>query len=177
MSFVIKATVAGVLGNDINTDIIFPARYLTLFAPEEVRAHLFEDVDPGLAPRIMEAASSGAGAAVAGGANFGCGSAREQGLTALKHAGAGMVVCKSFSRAFYRNGINNAVPLFIADCPEPMDGMVSPGDALEADFESGELRNLTSGARFACSPTPPFIIEVLRAGGIFTYYRQIKERS
>jgi 3-isopropylmalate/(R)-2-methylmalate dehydratase small subunit len=176
MSFVIKAQVTGVLGDDVNTDVIFPARYLTLFAPEEVRAHLFEDIDPTLAPRIMEAASNG-GAAVAGGANFGCGSAREQGLTALKYAGAGMVVCKSFSRAFYRNGINNAVPLFIADCPESMEDIAAPGDVLEADFESGVLLNVTRNKRFACSPTPPFIVDVLRAGGIFNYYQQVKERS
>ncbi|MDL2272597.1 hypothetical protein LJC23_06155, partial [Desulfovibrio sp. OttesenSCG-928-I05] len=137
MAFIIKTQVAGILGDDINTDVIFPARYLTLFAPEEVRTHLFEDIDPALAARIVATAATESGAAVIGGSNFGCGSAREQGLTALKYAGTGMVVCKSFSRAFYRNGINNAVPLFIADCPEPMEVIAAPGETLEADFESG----------------------------------------
>ncbi|MDR1518765.1 MAG: hypothetical protein LBU23_01290, partial [Planctomycetota bacterium] len=131
---------------------------------EEVRQHLFEDIDPGFAAK----AANGGG--VAGGENFGCGSAREQGLTALKYAGIGLVVCKSFSRAFYRNGINNAVALFIADCPEPMGEIAQAGDELEADFTGGTLRNLSRNREFACSPAPAFIAEVLRAGGIYEYY-------
>ena len=82
------------------------------------------------------------------------------------------MICKSFSRAFYRNGINNAVPLFIADCAEPLEELGSPGDLLEADFETGTLRNQSTGRSFTCSPTPRFIIDVLRAGGIFPYYNQ-----
>lgn len=166
MAFVIKTKIVGVLGDDINTDVIYPARYLTLFAPEEVRKHLFEDIDPELAKR----AANGGG--VLAGSNFGCGSAREQGLTALKYAGVDMVVAKSFSRAFYRNGINNAVPLFIADCPEALADIGGQDDELEADFETGYLQNLTTGRAFQCSPTPAFIIEVLRAGGIFSYYKK-----
>ena len=83
-----------------------------------------------------------------------------------------MLVCKSFSRAFYRNGINNAVPLFIADCPEPTQEICKPGDELEADFETGILINHTTGRSFTCTPTPPFIIDVLKAGGIFHYYTE-----
>lgn len=165
MAYIKTARVSAILGDHINTDNIYPARYLTLFAPEEVRSHLFEDIDPRLAPKL-------AGGAVLGGEDFGCGSAREQGLTALKYAGVELVICKSFSRAFYRNGINNAVPLFIADCPEPLEELGGPGDLLEADFESGALLNRTTGRNFACSPTPRFIIDVLRAGGIFPYYNQ-----
>lgn len=164
MPFIIKTKIVGVLGDDINTDVIYPARYLTLFAPEEVRTHLFEDIDPGLARRAAQ------GGGVLAGSNFGCGSAREQGLTALKYAGVDMVVAKSFSRAFYRNGVNNAVPLFIADCPEPLADIGGEGDWLEADFETGLLRNPGAGREFHCSPTPPFILDVLRAGGIFPYY-------
>lgn len=160
-----RARVAGVMGDNVNTDIIYPARYLVLFDPDEVKKHLFEDVDPGMAERL-------GGGTVAGGENFGCGSAREQGLTALKYAGVQMLVCKSFSRAFYRNAVNNAVPLFTADCPEPMDEICGEGDELEADFETGRLTNLTTGRSFCCSPTPPFIIDVLEAGGIFRYYEQ-----
>lgn len=168
MSYVKRARVAGILGDNVNTDVIYPARYLVLFDPQEVGRHLFEDVDPGLAPRIQ-------GGAVLGGENFGCGSAREQGLTALKYAGCSLVVCKSFSRAFYRNGINNAVPLFPADCPEPMEDIAGEGDELEADFETGLLTNLTTGKTFSCTPTPPFLVEVLQAGGIFPYYNQHKK--
>lgn len=165
MSLIIKAKIVAALSNNINTDVIYPARYLTLFSPEEVRAHLFEDIDPGFAAKAAN------GGAVVGGENFGCGSAREQGLTALKYAGVDMVVCKSFSRAFYRNGINNAVPLFIADCPESMDEIVGVGDELEANFTTGSLCNLTRDKKFRCSPTPAFIIDILRAGGIFEYYQ------
>lgn len=165
MAYIKTARVAAVLGDHINTDNIYPARYLTLFAPEEVRRHLFEDIDPQLAPKLE-------GGAVLGGEDFGCGSAREQGLTALKYASVELVICKSFSRAFYRNGVNNAVPLFIADCPEPLEELGGPGDLLEADFETGVLHNRTTGRCFTCSPTPRFIIDVLRAGGIFPYYNQ-----
>lgn len=165
MSYVKRAKVAGVLGDNVNTDVIYPARYLVLFAPDEVKRHLFEDIDPTLAAKMP-------GSAVLGGENFGCGSAREQGLTALKYAGAELVVCKSFSRAFYRNGINNAVPLFIADCPEPLEELGREGDELEADFETGVLTNRTTGRTFACTPTPSFIVDVLKAGGIFPYYNQ-----
>lgn len=168
MAFLVASRVAGVLGDDVNTDVIYPARYLTLFAPDEVRKHLFEDIDPGLAARLAD------GGVVLGGSNFGCGSAREQGLTALKYAGVRMLVCKSYSRAFYRNGINNAVPLFIADCSESLAEIASPGEELEADFESGLLKNLTTGRSFACSPTPGFILDVLRAGGIFHYWQKEK---
>lgn len=163
MAYIKRAAVAGVLGDHVNTDVIFPARYLVLFAPEEVKRHLFEDVDGALAARIP-------GHAVLGGEDFGCGSAREQGLTALKYAGVELVVCKSFSRAFYRNGINNAVPLFCADCPESTQEIADPGDDLEADFETGRLTNLTTGRTFQCSPTPAFVIDVLQAGGIYPYY-------
>ncbi len=171
MAFLVTSRVAGALGDNIDTDVIYPARYLTLFAPDEVRKHLFEDIDPGLAGRLA------GGGTVIGGANFGCGSAREQGLTALKYAGVSMLVCKSYSRAFYRNGINNAVPLFIADCPEPLAEIASLGDDLEADFETGALRNVTTGKTFACSPTPAFILDVLRAGGIFNYWNQNKDKE
>lgn len=168
MAYIKRTKIAGELGENVNTDVIYPARYLVLFEPEEVKRHLFEDVDPELAARL-------AGNGVLGGENFGCGSAREQGLTALKYAGVELVVCKSFSRAFYRNGINNAVPLFIADCPEPMAEIATLGDELEANFETGVLTNSTTGRSFRCSPTPAFIVNVLNAGGIYPYYNQHKK--
>ncbi len=164
MDYIRRATIGCRLGDHINTDIIYPARYLVLFEPEEVRRHLFEDIAPELAARL-------AGKAVLGGEDFGCGSAREQGLTALKYADVELLVCKSYSRAFYRNGINNAVPLFIADCPESLEEIGSEGDLLEANFTSGELKNLTTGASFRCTPTSRFLIDVLEAGGIWAYYQ------
>ena len=164
MDFIKRARVTGVLGDHIDTDVIYPARYLVLFAPDEVKLHLFEDIDPGLAARLQ-------GGAILGGEDFGCGSAREQGLTALKYAGAELLVCKSFSRAFYRNGINNAVPLFQADCPEPLSQLGGPGDELEANFTTGLLTNRTTGRQFRCSPTPEFLIQVMQAGGIFPYWQ------
>lgn len=162
--YVKRTIVGGKLGDHINTDIIYPARYLVLFAPDEVKKHLFEDISPEFARQVS-------GRAVLGGIDFGCGSAREQGLTALKYAGVEMLVCKSYSRAFYRNGFNNAVPLFIADCPETMDQIAREGDEIEANFTTGLLTNITTGQAFQCSPTPAFLLEVLLAGGIWNYYR------
>jgi 3-isopropylmalate/(R)-2-methylmalate dehydratase small subunit len=167
MAFVRRAKIFVRLEDNMNTDIIYPARYLVLFSEEEVKKHLFEDIDPSLAAKAP-------GGGVLGGENFGCGSAREQGLTALKYAGVSLVICKSFSRAFYRNGINNAVPLFIADCSEPIEKIGNAGDEIEADFETGLLTNITTGCQYQCSPTPAFIIEVLRAGGIYPYYLEHK---
>lgn len=167
MSLVKRAKVGAILPNNVNTDLIFPARYLMLFAPNEVRKHLFEDVDPTLAVKLD-------GAAILGGENFGCGSAREQGLTALKYGGVEMLICKSYSRAFFRNGYNNAVPLFIADCPETIVEIASTGDELEANFETGLLSNLTTGKAFQCSPTPSFLIDLLKEDGIWNYCRHHK---
>lgn len=164
MDYIRSARIGGVLGDQVDTDCIYPARYLVLFEPEEVRRHLFEDIDPALAARLR-------GGAVLGGENFGCGSAREQGLTALKYAGTEMLVCKSYSRAFYRNGFNNGVPLFTADCLAPLQEIGATGDMLEANFTTGELHNLTTGRHFACTPTDPFLIELLRAGGLRAYYQ------
>jgi len=160
VDYIKRAKVGVMLGEHVNTDAIFPARYLVLFSPEEVKKHLFEDIDPTLSGRVR-------GMAVTGDADFGCGSAREQGLTALKYGEVEMLVCKSFSRAFYRNGFNNAFPLFTADCPEPMAEIVSEGDELEANFTTGELRNLTTNRAFRCSPTPEFLIALLREDGIW----------
>lgn len=164
MSFTRKAIIGAVLPDNINTDLIFPARYLTLFSPDEVAKHLFEDIDPALAPKLSNKA-------VMGGENFGCGSAREQGLTALKYGKVALIIAKSFSRAFYRNGFNNGFPLFIADCKEPLSEIASDGDEIEADFETGLLRNITKKKAFQCSPTPGFLISLLKEDGIWNYYR------
>ena len=139
MAYVKRAKIGACLPDNVNTDLIFPARYLVLFKPEEIRTHLFEDINPSLAKDLQNRA-------VLGGANFGCGSAREQGLSALKYAGVQLVIAKSFSRAFFRNGFNNAVPLFIADCPEPIEEIASVGDEVEADFES-ERESLVQEAK------------------------------
>lgn len=168
MSYKRRATIGAILEDNINTDLIFPARYLVLFDPDEIKKHLFEDIDPDLAVKLP-------GRAVMGGDNFGCGSAREQGLTALKYGGVEMIIAKSFSRAFYRNGYNNAVPLFIADCEESLNEMASVGDEVEADFETGEFRNLSTGKVFQCSPTSSFLISLLEEGGIWKYYNNHKE--
>jgi len=168
MSYVKRARIGKILEDNINTDLIFPARYLVLFEADEIKKHLFEDIDPSLSSQLS-------GAAVLGGENFGCGSAREQGLTALKYGGIEMLICKSFSRAFYRNGFNNAVPLFIADCPETIEEIGEPGDELEADFETGVLKNLSKGKVFQCTPTDKFMISLLEEGGIYSYYQSHKE--
>ena len=168
MAYVKRAKIGACLPDNVNTDLIFPARYLVLFKPEEIRTHLFEDINPSLAKDLENRA-------VIGGANFGCGSAREQGLSALKYAGVQLVIAKSFSSAFFRNGFNNAVPLFIADCPEPIEEIASVGDEVEADFESGLLRNITTGRDFQCSPTSIFLVSLLKEGGIWNYCQNHKD--
>ena len=165
MAFKIRSIIGAVLPDNVNTDLIFPARYLTLFSPEEVAKHLFEDIDSSIAAKIS-------GKAVLGGENMGCGSAREQGLTALKYGKVELVVAKSFSRAFYRNGFNNGYSLFIADCSEPIAEIGKEGDEIEADFETGLLCNLTTGKTFRCSPTPAFLIDLLKEDGIWNYIRR-----
>ena len=156
MAYVKRARVAGILGDDVNTDIIYPARYLVLFEPDEVKQHLFEDIDPGLAGRVS-------GGAVLGGENFGCGSSREHAPIAIKAAGVDVVIAKSFARIFYRNSINTG--LAIMECPEAVDA-ISQGDVVSVDADTGVIVDETTGQTYQAQPFPPFIREIIEAGGL-----------
>jgi 3-isopropylmalate/(R)-2-methylmalate dehydratase small subunit len=150
-------------GDDVNTDLIMPGKYLELVDPGEMAPHAMEGLDPGFAGKI------GKGDIVVAGTNFGCGSSREQAPLALKHAGVGAVVAESFARIFYRNAINVGLPAL--ECPGVSEA-VSEGDMLEMDLTAGTISNENTGARLRIAPMPDFMVEVLREGGLVPYMRK-----
>ena len=150
-------------GDDVNTDLIMPGKYLELVDPEEMAPHAMEGLDPGFPEKIEE------GDIVVAGANFGCGSSREQAPLALKHAGVGGVVAESFARIFYRNAINVGLPAL--ECPGVSEA-VREGDTLEIDLTAGVISNEDTGVRLGIVPMPDFMVEVLREGGLVPYLRK-----
>lgn len=144
-------------GDNVDTDVIIPARYLNSSDPEELAAHCMEDIDASFALRVRP------GDIVVGGSNFGCGSSREHAPLALKASGVSCVIAKSFARIFYRNSINIGLP--ILECPEAAE-KIRPGDEIAVDFDSGAIENRTSGETYRAEPFPEFIREIVRAGGL-----------
>ncbi|MBQ9365413.1 MAG: 3-isopropylmalate dehydratase small subunit [Schwartzia sp.] len=152
-------------GNNIDTDVIIPARYLNVFKPSDLAAHCMEDIDESFAANVKE------GDIIVGGSNFGCGSSREHAPIAIKASGVAVVVASSFARIFYRNGINVGLPLLeIGDEVEK----IKAGDELKIDPEKGTIDNLTTGDHFQAHPLPAFVQEIANAGGLVNY---IKNKS
>ena len=154
---------AWVYGDDINTDVIFPGRYLHIFDAEEMAKHAMEDLDAGFMDNVSQ------GDIVFGGTNFGCGSSREQAVTCLKFAGIEAIVAKSFSRLYYRNAINQGLP--ILQSAGAVDA-TEPGDEVEIDFEQGIIRNLTKGKVFKTSPLPEFVMGIIQSGGLIPHLKK-----
>ncbi len=150
-------------GDNVDTDVIIPARYLNTSQPEELALHVLEDLDPEFRSKMEK------GDIIVAGHNFGCGSSREHAPIAIKASGVGCVVAKSFARIFYRNAINIGLP--IIEAPEAVERIKS-GDILEIDLENGEIRNLSSGESFRFKAFPPFLMEILRAGGLVEYTKR-----
>jgi 3-isopropylmalate/(R)-2-methylmalate dehydratase small subunit len=150
-------------GDHVDTDAILPARYLSLSTLEELARHCMEDVD------AIFAAGVQLGDVIVAGENFGCGSSREHAPLAIKGAGVSCVVARSFARIFYRNAINVGLP--ILECPAAVDGIES-GHQLAIDLEAGQICNLTTGQVHQAEPYPPFMLEIIRAGGLVPYTRQ-----
>ncbi len=150
-------------GDNIDTDVIIPARYCTSYHREELAPHCLEDLDATFAERVQP------GDIIVAGRNFGCGSSRENAPLAIQGAGAAAVVAKSFARIFYRNSINVGLPIF--ECPEAADS-IDDGDALSIDIVSGEIVNLTRGGKFKAAPFPERIREIIDAGGLEEYVRR-----
>jgi len=150
-------------GADINTDVIIPARYLNTSDPEVLAQHCMEDEDADFVRRVRP------GDIIVATTNFGCGSSREHAPVAIRAAGVSCVIAKTFARIFYRNAINMALP--ILECDEAVDGS-EMGDELEVDLESGAIRNLTRGTTFQAKPFPPFMLELLQAGGLVEYTKR-----
>jgi len=151
-------------GDNIDTDAIIPATYANLTDPAELGRHCMEHIDPGFTRRVS------AGDIIVAGSNFGCGSSREIAPWAIKGAGISCVVAKSFARIFFRNAINIALPLL--ESPEAAEG-TEEDDTLEIDPLRGEVRNLSRGKTFKAAPYPDFIRELVAAGGLVEYARQL----
>ena len=144
-------------GDNIDTDVIIPARYLNTQSAAELASHCMEDIDKTFVTRVK------AGDIMVGGENFGCGSSREHAPVAIKASGISCVIAKSFARIFYRNSINIGLP--IMECPEAVDA-ISAGDTVSVDFDTGVITDETNGKVFHAEPFPPFIQEIISAGGL-----------
>jgi len=154
---------AWTFGDNIDTDVIIPARYLNTSDPAELARHCMEDADPEFAGRVQ------AGDIIVGGANFGCGSSREHAPLAIKGAGVSCVIARTFARIFYRNAFNIGLP--ILESPAAVDG-IRAGDQVEVDAAAGRIKNLTTGEEFEAKPIPPFMQKIIAAGGLIAHVRQ-----
>ncbi|AEG16394.1 3-isopropylmalate dehydratase small subunit [Desulfofundulus kuznetsovii DSM 6115] len=147
-------------GDDIDTDAIIPARYLNTSEPRELAVHCMEDADPSFAGRVQP------GDIIVAGKNFGCGSSREHAPIAIKAAGVSCVIAASFARIFYRNAFNIGLPIF--ESPEAA-AKIQEGDEVAVDVESGTITNLTRHEQYRATPVPPFMQEIIAAGGLINY--------
>lgn len=146
-----------VYGDNVDTDVIIPARYLNDPSPKSLASHCMEDIDPNYATTVK------AGDIIVGGANFGCGSSREHAPLAIKVSGAKCVIAASFARIFYRNAINIGLP--IMECPEA-SAAIKAGDEVTVDFAAGKITDVTTGETFQAAPFPAFIDNIIEAGGL-----------
>ena len=144
-------------GDNVDTDVIIPARYLNTIDEKELASHCMEDIDKEFIHKVE------AGDIMIGGENFGCGSSREHAPIAIKASGISVVIAKSFARIFYRNAIN--IGLAIVECAEAVEG-ISEGDIVEADLDAGMIYNKTTGKSFKTQPFPEFIQKIIQAGGL-----------
>lgn len=154
---------AVVFGDDVNTDVIIPSKYLTTLDPEEIARHAMEGLDP----RFVEKARGGV--ILVAGKNFGCGSSREQAPIALKHAGVRCVVARFFARIFYRNAINIGLP--VLESPG-VSGEVDEGDLLIVDLEEGKIMNETKNKVIDALRLPGFILDILKDGGLINHLKR-----
>lgn len=144
-------------GDNVDTDVIIPARYLNTIDVKELASHCMEDLDTTFISRVQQ------GDIMVAGNNFGCGSSREHAPIAIKESGIALVIAKSFARIFYRNSINIGLP--IIECPEAVDA-ISEGDELCADMDNGVILNKTTGETYKTSPFPEFIQNIITNGGL-----------
>ncbi len=149
-------------GDNIDTDVIIPARYLNSSDPAELAKHCMEDIDKSFIGNVKP------GDIIVGRKNFGCGSSREHAPLAIKAAGVSCVIADTFARIFYRNSINIGLP--IIECPEAAEA-IAAGDEVEVDFDAGTIRDLTTGATFQAQPFPPFMQKIMAAGGLMNTLR------
>ena len=144
-------------GENIDTDVIIPGRYLRTFNPQDLADHVLEGERPDFTKNVKK------GDIIVADENFGCGSSREQAPVAIKTAGVDAIVAKSFARIFYRNAINTALP--ILECDEAAK-KIENGDEVEVDFDTGVIINKTKNEKYQAQPFPDFIKEIINAGGL-----------
>lgn len=152
-------------GDNIDTDVIIPARYLNSYDAKELASHAMVDLDPTFVDRLNP------GDIMVGGRNFGCGSSREHAPLALKTAGVSCVIAKSFARIFYRNSIN--IGFAILECEEAVDD-IDEGNEVEIDFDTGMIYNLTKGHEYKAQPFPPFLQKMINLNGLVNYVNSKK---
>jgi len=150
-------------GADVNTDVIIPARYLSLSEPAELAEHCMEDIDKEFVNRVKP------GDIIMATTNFGCGSSREHAPLAIKAAGVSCIIAKSFARIFFRNAVNIGLPLL--ECDDAV-AQTEAGDVLEVDLSSGQIKNLTNGTTFTAKPYPDFMAELISVGGLIEYTKK-----
>ena len=144
-------------GDNVDTDVIIPARYLNTSDPKELASHCMEDIDKSFHSKIAP------GDIMVGGENFGCGSSREHAPIAIKESGISLVIARSFARIFYRNAIN--IGLAIVECPQAVQA-IEEGHTVEADLDAGVITDVTTGRSFRTEPFPEFIQNIISAGGL-----------
>ena len=152
-------------GDNVDTDVIIPARYLNIADKKELATHCMEDIDTNFV-KVVEG-----GDVMVGGYNFGCGSSREHAPMVIKESGISCVIAKTFARIFYRNAIN--IGLAILECPEASE-KIDSGDEVAIDFDTGVITNLTKGETYQANPFPDFIKKIIQAGGLMA---DIKNRQ
>ena len=150
-------------GDNVDTDVIIPARYLNTIDKKELASHCMEDIDKNFVNKVEN------GDIMIAGNNFGCGSSREHAPIAIKESGISLVIAKSFARIFYRNSIN--IGLAILECPEAAEN-ISEGDKVEADLDKGIIYNRTTGESFETKPFPEFIQKIITNGGLVESIRR-----
>ena len=152
-------------GDNVDTDVIIPARYLNSSDPKELAGHCMEDIDAEFVKKVQK------GDIIVADKNSGCGSSREHAPLAIKASGVSCVIAQTFARIFYRNAINIGLP--IIECPEASKG-IEAGDEVEVDFDSGVIRNVTKGTQYQGQAFPPFMQKIIAAEGLVNYINQGK---
>ena len=152
-------------GDNVDTDVIIPARYLNSSDPKELASHCMEDIDKDFVNRVKT------GDLIVADKNFGCGSSREHAPIAIKAAGVSCVIAETFARIFYRNAINIGLP--IIECPEAAKG-IEDGDQVEVDFDSGKIYNKTKGTEFQGQAFPEFMQNIISNGGLINHINNSK---
>lgn len=150
-------------GDNVDTDVIIPARYLNSSDPKELAAHCMEDIDKEFVNQVKS------GDLIVADKNFGCGSSREHAPIAIKAAGVSCVIAETFARIFYRNAINIGLP--IIECPAAAKG-IEAGDEVEVDFDTGVITNVTKGTAFQGQAFPEFMQKIIKAEGLVNYINQ-----